>query len=102
MTARCTCKVHTSYPDYGGRGITICPRWRGKNGLRNFIADMGDRTPELSIDRIDVNGNYTPGNCKWATDKEQASNRRNSKPVTDKDLEELREWEMAREAEEVY
>jgi hypothetical protein len=89
MTARCYCEGHTSYEHYGGRGITICPRWRGENGFTHFLSDMGERTPELSLDRIDVNGNYGPTNCRWATAKEQCNNKRNSKPITDADLAEM-------------
>ncbi len=93
MTARCYCKAHSSYADYGGRGITICPRWTDKkNGFANFLTDMGDRTPELSIDRINVNGNYSPSNCKWSTATEQAGNKRCS-VLTDKDLEEHEAFE---------
>ena len=80
MKARCLFKYATGYENYGGRGITVCPRWLDeKTGFESFFADMGDRTPELSIDRIDVNGNYTPQNCRWATDEQQARNKRNSK-----------------------
>jgi hypothetical protein len=89
MTGRCTSPSHSSYKDYGGRGIKICPRWTGKHGFANFLADMGDRTAELSIDRIDVNGNYTPQNCRWATAKQQCLNKRNSA----EDLESLKNFE---------
>jgi hypothetical protein len=90
MRARCTYKSHGAWENYGGRGITICPRWTGKNGFSNFVEDMGERTADLSIDRIDVNGNYTPQNCRWATAEIQAGNKRNSAP--DKDMEEAAMW----------
>lgn len=66
---------------YGGRGITVCDRWR--SGFLNFLADMGRRpTSSHSIDRINVNGNYEPGNCRWATSIEQQNNRSNNRRIS--------------------
>ena len=71
---RCFNVRDSHYPDYGGRGITMCDRW--KNSFENFLADMGPRPVGKSLDRINVNGHYEPGNCRWATPKEQQENRR--------------------------
>ena len=77
---RCTSPSDKRWKDYGGRGITICDRWSTPGtGFLNFLADMGEKPLGYSLDRIDNDGNYEPGNCRWATAKEQMSNRRNSK-----------------------
>jgi hypothetical protein len=74
MRARCYDPGHKAYRHYGGRGITVCERWL--NSFESFLADMGLKPDDLSIERINNDGNYEPGNCKWATLSEQNSNRR--------------------------
>jgi hypothetical protein len=82
---RCNCKSCNDYPDYGGRGIKICDRWALLKGIgySNFLEDMGRRpSTKHSIDRIDVNGDYCPENCRWATMHEQNANKRNNVLLT--------------------
>ena len=74
---RCFNEKAKMYPWYGARGITMCERW--KDSFENFIADMGDRpTKYHSLDRINVHGNYEPGNCKWSTKAQQNNNKQSS------------------------
>lgn len=81
IKSRCYNERVPEYKHYGGRGISMCDRWR--ESFENFLADMGERpTPGHSIDRRDVNGNYEPVNCRWATDIEQQNNRRNNRKIT--------------------
>lgn len=79
---------------YGGRGIRVCDRWTGPNGFSNFVADMGRRpSPRHSLDRIDNDGDYSPGNCRWATSKEQQRNKRDSINLTvDGETLGLKQW----------
>lgn len=76
MIQRCTNPKATGYRNYGGRGILVCSRWLS---FENFLFDMGERPKERTLDRINVNGNYEPGNCRWATNREQALNKRKLK-----------------------
>lgn len=80
MLRRCANPSHSSYKNYGLKGITVCARWR--NSFLDFIADMGERPAGFTIERNDSKGNYEPGNCRWATYKEQAANRSNVKLIS--------------------
>lgn len=82
MKARCYNKNHIGYPKYGGAGIRVCIKWN--RSFNAFIKDMGKRpTPKHSLDRYpNMNGNYEPANCRWATDAEQSRNKRNNRYYT--------------------
>jgi hypothetical protein len=91
MKQRCYNSRVTGYKNWGGRGIIVCDRWFWS--FRNFLNDMGLKPgPEYSLERKDNNGNYEPGNCKWATCAEQMKNIRvRSRKLTSNDVEQIRD-----------
>ena len=94
MRARCLNPSNSEYKNYGGRGIGICERW---SDFANFHADMGPRPNGLTLERINVNGNYGPDNCTWATRAEQMCNqRRNVKITIDGETKTLEHWARQR------
>lgn len=73
MLTRCTNTKQQSYAKYGAKGVKVCERW---SVFENFLADMGERPEGMTLDRINPFGNYEPGNCRWASVAEQATNKR--------------------------
>lgn len=76
---RCYNTKNTRFKNYGQRGIRVCKAW---HNIHNFIADMGERPHMLTLDRIDVNGDYSKENCRWATLTQQARNKTNTRLIT--------------------
>jgi len=80
MHARCFNKNNPGYKDYGGRGITVCAEWQGREGFANFLLYMGRKPdPKLTVERMENDGNYEPGNVCWASPSWQRRNQRRSK-----------------------
>lgn len=80
MIQRCTNPNNPKYDDYGGRGITVCARW--VDSFESFLEDMGEKPEGYSVERINNNGNYEPGNCRWATQAEQVINSRHCRMLS--------------------
>jgi hypothetical protein len=76
MLERCRNENAPNYHLYGGRGVKVCAAWQGQDGFTTFLSDMGPRPDGTTLDRVDSDGNYELGNCRWATAKEQSNNRR--------------------------
>lgn len=100
MKRRCDSDKAERYPNYGGRGITYCDEWKEFSGFHKWAKNNGYKEG-LSIDRIDVDGNYEPGNCRWVTLEEQSFNKTNSRKVPYKDKE-LTIAELAKETGKTY
>lgn len=94
MIDRCYNSNNTNYKNYGGRGIQICDEWKDDAGKFCEWALANGYAKDLTLDRIDVNGNYEPGNCRWATRKEQANNKRNNHFLScNGEIKTITEWE---------
>jgi hypothetical protein len=103
MTQRSLNPKNMNYEDYGGRGVKVCAQWLGRAGFLKFIDDLGRRPEGKTLDRINVMGNYEPGNVRWSDAKTQSFNRRRNK--TPEELEELQrvaEMEERLKADDYY
>jgi len=80
MVRRCSINTSNRWKHYGGKGVTVCDRW--KSSYSNFLEDMGERPDGKTLDRIDTGGDYCKENCRWLTPKEQGRNKKNNKLVT--------------------
>ena len=90
MRTRCNNPNREAYKNYGARGITVCKRW---DSYENFFKDMGERPEGKTLDRIDNDANYEPGNCRWATRQEQSDNNRRTRSIEYAGkTQSLREW----------
>ncbi|MDF2791603.1 MAG: hypothetical protein K0S80_4705 [Neobacillus sp.] len=93
MRQRCFNQKNENYSDWGGRGITVCKEWDDKFIVFYEWSIVNGYKEKLTIDRIDVNGDYEPSNCRWATQKQQSNNKRNNRFITYKDkTKTLAEW----------
>lgn len=90
MLRRCDNQSHPGYHNYGGRGIIVCQEW---HRFSQFLIDMGEPSPGMTIERINNDGNYKPSNCRWATRKEQSVNRRTARLITFKgETKNMQDW----------
>ena len=99
MKTRCLNSKSTNYNLYGGRGIKICDRWMT---FENFLSDMGTRPANMTLDRINVDGNYEPSNCRWASPQEQSKNKRASKLINKDSFEKFLRTQKYLNEETIY